>query len=223
MIPYHREFPAVWFVLVHIYRTVPDDLASKTVTIDRLAPAAYILSFVTNVVITVKIIIGILLAMRAVRHLRPASEAFHRRCLAYTVESGILYPLSLLTTGILWFLKNNSLEILAGSNLQLLCMVPILLSLQMRLNLSIYDTAKGLSDTSPPINNSIGHPTRFRRISLTNRRNAFDMQPPAADFDVECGSTLPIVHRGGEPYRTESIAMSQDSTSIITSATRISK
>lgn len=111
-------FVAVWFVLVHVCRMAPRNPDTYLSIVGRLAPAAYILSFATNIIITMQIIIRIVISMRLVRDLRPESGCFHRRCLAYTIESGVLYPLSLLATGILWFLKNDSLDILAGSNLQ---------------------------------------------------------------------------------------------------------
>lgn len=174
---------AVWFVLVHICRMAPRNPDTYLSIVGRLAPAAYILSFATNIIITMQIIIRIVISMRLVRDLRPESGCFHRRCLAYTIESGVLYPLSLLATGILWFLKNDSLDILAGSNLQLLCMVPILLSLQMRLRLSIYDAAKGFQITP--------FPTRVSGMSQTSQH------PQTVHRSRLPSLTLPVGFRDG--------------------------
>ncbi|KAH9950587.1 hypothetical protein B0H21DRAFT_500316 [Amylocystis lapponica] len=126
-----------WFLLVNAYRHSPSGTTLYAHTIIRFAPTAFILSFFTNVLITVMILVRTVLTMRGVREFA-ATQRFNRRFVAYTVESGLVYPLALLATGILFHIKNNGIEILSGSNIQLLCLVPLMLALQMRLNLSIY-------------------------------------------------------------------------------------
>ncbi|KAI0916867.1 hypothetical protein AcW1_007801 [Taiwanofungus camphoratus] len=181
-----------WFLLLHAYRVSQPNTGLYASAIARLAPTTFILTFVTNVIITVMASARILRTMRSVRRLRSSSSSdacsFNGRFLAYTVESGILYPLSLLVTGILYFLKNNGLEVISGSNMQLLCMVPMLLSLQMRLNLSIYDTVRSLR-SSAAVTATVDSALHFRRISHMSGLSAIDVDARPPEGDVELGLT----------------------------------
>ncbi|KAJ7328782.1 hypothetical protein DFH08DRAFT_315751 [Mycena albidolilacea] len=98
------------------------------------------MSFITNVIITIMICVRIWLAMRTSEE-TGISTSFHKQFLAFTVESGLIYPVVLIITGIFFGTGNNALEV-SGSNTQVLGIVPILLSLQLRFNLSAYDTAQ---------------------------------------------------------------------------------
>ncbi|GBE83067.1 predicted protein [Sparassis crispa] len=154
-----------WIGLIYSYRTSPTGSTLYSPLLAKFAPTAFILSFFTNVIITVMISVRLMLAIRSIRHLVPETESFNRRFLAYTVESGLLYPMSVFVTGVLYFMRDEALEILSGANMQLLCMVPIMLSLQMRLNLSIYDAAKGLRRSSHDSITAVDGPLQFRPMS----------------------------------------------------------
>jgi hypothetical protein len=119
------------------------------------------MSFITNVIITIMICVRIWLAMRTSEE-TGISTSFYKQFLAFTVESGLIYPVVLIITGIFFGTGNNALEVLSGSNTQgsepsircysiyplayivlsVLGIVLILLSLQLRFNLSAYDTAQ---------------------------------------------------------------------------------
>ncbi|KAL6308342.1 hypothetical protein BKA93DRAFT_561032 [Sparassis latifolia] len=171
-----------WIGLIYSYRTSPTGSTLYSPLLAKFAPTAFILSFFTNVIITVMISVRLMLAIRSIRHLVPETESFNRRFLAYTVESGLLYPMSVFVTGVLYFMRDEALEILSGANMQrtfhairfsvpyneaftVLCMVPIMLSLQMRLNLSIYDAAKGLRRSSHDSITAVDGPLQFRPMS----------------------------------------------------------
>jgi hypothetical protein len=63
------------------------------------------------------ICVRIWLAMRRFKD-TGISTSFYKRFIAFTVESGLLYPLVLLITAVFFSLDNNGLEILSGSNTQ---------------------------------------------------------------------------------------------------------
>jgi hypothetical protein len=75
------------------------------------------MSFITNVIITIMICVRIWRALRQFRG-TGISTSFYKRFLAFTVESGLLYPVALVLNGVFFALKNNGLEILSGSNTQ---------------------------------------------------------------------------------------------------------
>jgi hypothetical protein len=130
----------LWAALIHGYAQQATGTVLFPHTIAQLAVASFAMSFVTNVMITILICVRIWLAMRRFKE-TGISTSFYKRFLMFTVESGLLYPVVLLITGVFFALGTNDLEILSGSNTQVLGIVPILLSLQLRLNLSAYDNA----------------------------------------------------------------------------------
>ncbi|KAH9950586.1 hypothetical protein B0H21DRAFT_500229 [Amylocystis lapponica] len=159
----------VWCTLVNAWIHSPPGTTIYAHTVIRLEPTALSLSFFTNVVITVMIIVRIVRTMRSVREFA-VTQSVNWRFLAYTIESGLIYPLSLLALGVLFLVKSNGLEILSGSNIQLLCLVPLLLTLQTRLKLSIYDAAIYLyshsGSTAALDSNSSSREREARRCSL---------------------------------------------------------
>ncbi|KAF7330543.1 hypothetical protein MVEN_02494000 [Mycena venus] len=130
----------LWAALIHAYTQQAPGTTLFPHKIAQLALASFAMSFVTNVMITIMICIRIWLALRRFKD-TGISTSFYKRFMAFTVESGLLYPLVLLITAVFFALDNNGLEILSGSNTQVLGIVPIMLSLQLRLNLSAYDNA----------------------------------------------------------------------------------
>ncbi|KAK7033095.1 hypothetical protein R3P38DRAFT_2920674 [Favolaschia claudopus] len=131
---------ALWGALIHGYATSTPGTILFPHKIKQLAVASFAMSFITNVIITIMICVRIWLALRRFRE-TGMRTTFYYRFIAFTVESGLLYPLVLLISAIFFATDNNGLEILSGSNTQVLGIVPILLTLQLRLNLSAYDNA----------------------------------------------------------------------------------
>jgi len=88
-----------------------------------------------------------------------------------------------------------------------LCMVPVLLSLQMRLNLSIYDAAKGLGNTSGTIiGTEIGYPKQFHRIYQTRGIVPLSLLPQPSEGETESRSTQGLVHKDSVCLRPNSLA-----------------
>ncbi|KAF8206473.1 hypothetical protein K438DRAFT_476953 [Mycena galopus ATCC 62051] len=100
----------------------------------------HVMSVIKNALITIMICVRTWLALRGAKN-SDMSSSFWKRFIAVAVESGLLYLLVLLITVIFFPLGNNGLEILSGSNTQILGIITILLSLQLQLNLSTYDHA----------------------------------------------------------------------------------
>ncbi|KAJ7888538.1 hypothetical protein B0H14DRAFT_2692916 [Mycena olivaceomarginata] len=129
-----------WIALIHAYSQQARGTTLFPHHIAQLAVLSFVMSFITNVIITIMICVRIWLAMRTSEE-TGISTSFYKQFLAFTVESGLIYPVVLIITGIFFGTGNNALEVLSGSNTQVLGIVPILLSLQLRFNLSAYDTA----------------------------------------------------------------------------------
>ncbi|KAJ7931508.1 hypothetical protein B0H13DRAFT_1958523 [Mycena leptocephala] len=130
----------LWIALIIAYHQQAPGTTLFPHHIAQLAVSSFAMSFITNVIITIMICVRIWLALRRFKE-TGISTSFYYRFMAFSIESGLLYPLVLLISAIFFALDNNGLEILSGSNTQVLGIVPILLTLQLRLNLSAYDNA----------------------------------------------------------------------------------
>ncbi|KAK7032675.1 hypothetical protein R3P38DRAFT_2699987 [Favolaschia claudopus] len=147
---------AAWIASIRAYSQQAHGTTLFTHSIARLAIISFVMSFITNVIITIMIFLRIWLAMRRFRT-TGISTSFYSQFLAFTVESGLIYPVALIIEGVFFALKNNGLEIVSGSNTQVLGIVPILLALQLRFNLSAYDSTAGtrnISTTLPTFRSS---------------------------------------------------------------------
>ncbi|KAF7333479.1 hypothetical protein MVEN_02364100 [Mycena venus] len=142
-----------WIALIHAYSRQARGTTLFPHHIAQLAVLSFAMSFITNVIITIMICVRIWLAMRRFKS-TGISTSFYKQFLAFTVESGLIYPVVLIITGIFFALDNNGLEIVSGSNTQVLGIVPILLSLQLRFNLSAYDTTRSTRNVTVPVFNS---------------------------------------------------------------------
>ncbi|KAK6981769.1 hypothetical protein R3P38DRAFT_3113419 [Favolaschia claudopus] len=143
-------------LLIRAYSQQAHGTTLFTHSIARLAIISFVMSFITNVIITIMIFLRIWLAMRRLKT-TGISTSFYSQFLAFTVESGLVYPVALIIEGVFFALKNNGLEIVSGSNTQVLGIVPILLALQLRFNLSAYDSTAGtrnISTTLPTFGSS---------------------------------------------------------------------
>ncbi|KAF7316845.1 hypothetical protein HMN09_00417800 [Mycena chlorophos] len=166
---------ALWIVLIRAYHNSAPGTILFPDPVNHLAVAAFAMSFITNLIITIMIAVRIFLAMRRSRAIG-LSTSFYRRFLAYSIESGLLYPVVLLITAGFFATGNNGLEILSGSNTQVLGIVPLLLSLQLRMNLSAYDNA-----TAAPIS---GINTGQSRSATRTLQFASDRRTAETDLDV---------------------------------------
>ncbi|KAF7340840.1 hypothetical protein MSAN_02113400 [Mycena sanguinolenta] len=137
-----------WIALIFAYSQQTPGTILFPHNVAVLAVLSFVMSFVTNVVITVMICVRIWIVMRRFRD-TGISTSFYKQFITFTVESGLIYPVVLVVTGVFFLTNNNALEILSGSNTQVLGIVPILLTLQLRFNLSVYE-----NNTIPNTQNS---------------------------------------------------------------------
>lgn len=78
------------------------------------APAAFGLPLITNVYITVGIILRVKLAERSIKKITPQQNSpMYSRIVAGVIESCMLYPIALAITLVLYGTKNNGQDIVS--------------------------------------------------------------------------------------------------------------
>ncbi|KAF7304366.1 hypothetical protein HMN09_00838600 [Mycena chlorophos] len=127
----------LWIILIHAYAVTTPGTILFPPAIDRLVVASYTMSLVTNLVITLMISIRIWLRIRASLRAGVGAASPYKLYLVPFIESGVIYPISLILEAIFLSTRNNALEVLSGSTAQILGIVPLLLTLHLRLNLSM--------------------------------------------------------------------------------------
>ncbi|KAJ6510826.1 hypothetical protein C8R45DRAFT_921536 [Mycena sanguinolenta] len=165
-----------WIALIIAYSQQTPGTILFPHNIAVLAVLSFVMSFVTNVVITVMICARIWIVMRRFR-VTGISASFYKRFIAFTVESGLIYPVVLVVTGVFFLTNNNALAILSGSNTQVLGIVPILLTLQLRFKLSEHEnqtfTQNSNISTLPTFNSN-----RYRSRSHSDGTELVGMPHP---------------------------------------------
>ncbi|KAF8664363.1 hypothetical protein AX16_000735 [Volvariella volvacea WC 439] len=162
---------AITFTTIWQFSQLKPGQTSFIAEIKRLVPALFILPFVTNVLITGLIVYRILQAQRRVRDLEsPDANSLYRRLLANVIESGLLYPSTLMITLILFIVDSNGQSVLTGSMTQVVTLVPTLMWLQVRLGCSQYDEAERRIRTA---NNQSGQGIVFGRPTITEEVSEF--------------------------------------------------
>ncbi|KAF7312276.1 hypothetical protein MIND_00240600 [Mycena indigotica] len=181
----------LWIALIRAYHDSAPGTTLFPHPVNQLAVAAFAMSFITNLVITLMIAVRIWLTLRRSNSLG-LSTSFYKRFLAYSVESGLLYPVALLITAIMFATDDNGLEILSGSNTQILGIVPSLLALQLRLNLSAY-------------NNATINPGANSRAAVRTLQFATDEGPSVASADDEIDRSHKLDAIRLDPTKSESV------------------
>jgi len=135
-------------------------------TIMETAPAMFALPFVTNVMITVLIVVRIhqvrvnLVGITSYGFCPQTADTIYKRMVWGAIESCVVYPVFLLLAIVLYFLKTNVLLLVTGSMTQVVAIVPTLMWLQIVLGLSWCDGAvRGATTSAPTLRGSIGFRT----------------------------------------------------------------
>jgi len=130
----------LWVALIRVYATTKPDIPHPFTPLPVLAPLAFAMTFSTNVIIAIMVIARLVYLIRKTRKFTSSqSIRFYQRVMAITVESGLLYPLMLIIMSVFTYSQNYGLEILSGSNTQIIGLTPLLLALQLRFDLSLHD------------------------------------------------------------------------------------
>ncbi|KZT26411.1 hypothetical protein NEOLEDRAFT_1132463 [Neolentinus lepideus HHB14362 ss-1] len=131
-----------WSLMVWEFSRLAPGQTAFAESIKKLAPAAFSLSLVTNLMITALIVHRIRQAERRLRKaIHEADVSFYRALLANTIESCILYPMALVITLGLYGTGNNGQDVLTGPMTQIISITPTLLWMQVRLGFSRFDAA----------------------------------------------------------------------------------
>ncbi|KAF9646399.1 hypothetical protein BDM02DRAFT_3188873 [Thelephora ganbajun] len=116
-------------------------------TVSTTVPAAFALPFATNIVITFLIVFRIKQAQDAIARLSASgvgvgtADKMYKRVVWGVIESCAIYPVFLLLSVVLYFLKTNALALITGPMTQVVAIVPTLMWLQVILGRSQYDQA----------------------------------------------------------------------------------
>jgi len=117
-------------------------------SVNITAPAAFGLPLATNIIITGLIIFRVKQAERLCRDsIDKASTPVYRMIILGTVESCVIYPITLIFTLALYCTHNNGQDILTGSMTQIVSLVPTLMWMQVQFGVSRYEAAMRTSST----------------------------------------------------------------------------
>ncbi|KAF7303615.1 hypothetical protein MIND_00590800 [Mycena indigotica] len=187
----------LWAALIREYRVSPPGTILFPPPVKRLVVLSYTMSFITNTIITTMITVRLWLVIRRFRNMQHQKFASHMKLfLAPFVESGVIYPLALLINAIFLATKNNGLEILSGSTTQILGIVPLMLTLQLRLNLSTYeDETTATRRTSTTANVDVVRSSVHFRHGGQPETVSLDMSD--LDSDTRAGSSTKYTSSSG--------------------------